>query len=241
MKHTKKCSALLAASAGAAVCLTGSGAHAAFIMGNMTATNADNTFGFGDIHYCFDGKAYWHWQNWTATGLANSWPPGSTYPERVSGGDSHIRMRGAGETLNSANFWGATTLPAGISDQYFGVQFEDGGVRYGWVHVVSSTASSAVMDTWGYENTGASVKTLADSVTARKLGLSDGRTQLHWTNANEDGVARYEVQAKDASGVWNAVSSEAPGAGMYSFAVPKGSECRVVVEKVDGTAENVAF
>ena len=97
------------------------------------------------------------------------------------------------------------------------------------------------LDQWGYENTGASIHTLAGSVTARKLGLADGREKLVWSNANEEGVARYEVQTKDAAGQWHAVSSEAPGAGMYSMAVPAGAECRVVVEKVDGTAEHIAF
>ena len=84
-------------------------------------------------------------------------------------------------------------------------------------------------------------KPLSDSVTTRKLDLSDGRAKLHWANTNEDGVARYEVQAKDASGAWRAVDSSAPGESRYSATVAKDATCRLVVEMVDGKTHEANF
>ena len=51
-----------------------------------------------------------------------------------------------------------------------------------------------------------------------------------------------QPQSKEGiSGEWNAVASEVPGAGMYSVTVPAGAECRVAIEKVDGTLEEIGF
>ena len=131
-------------------------------------------------------------------------------------------------------------MPAGGPDKYIKIRFNDGTQYYGWSQFQLS-GNTFLFGAWSYAPEGSNIPTLADSVTAQKLGLADGREKLVWSNANEDGVARYEVQAKDASGAWNAVSSEAPGAGMYSMAAPKGAQCRVVVEKVDGSTEHIAF
>ena len=244
-KQLRKSSALLAAGAGAAVCLSGGGAQALGVSGNIVESNGKTSFAQGNSLKACNSAARWLLTSLSGSGaFAFSFSAGSGLLNENAG---YIRTHAAGVTVSAGMSGGFTDLlhiPNGVSDIYFAVEygFLGGGVRYGWLHVNSTTANTISLDKWGYENTGASITTLADSVTtARKLGLADGRTQLRWTNANEEGVARYEVQAKDASGVWNAVSSEVPGAGMYSIAVPKGAQCRVVVEKVDGTAENIAF
>jgi hypothetical protein len=139
--------------------------------------------------------------------------------------------------------WGF--VPHSQSTKYFGVSFPVSltAYDYGWVGVTSTSANgmSISFNKWAYDNTGAPIMTLADTVTTRKMTLSDGRVKLHWTNANEDGIARYEVQTKDASGAWKAVDSDAPGVGKYGATVAKDAQCKIVVEKVDGTTEEVAF
>ncbi len=87
----------------------------------------------------------------------------------------------------------APYLTAGISDKYFAVKFVDGGPRYGWLLVEYANGTNIKITDWGYQNDGSSIMTLADSIATRKLALADGRTKLHWTNDNENGVARYEV------------------------------------------------
>ena len=254
MKHTqksmRKSSALLAAGAGAAVCITGGGAQAAFVMGSISVSNGGTTsFAIDDFLHAQSGNWSWHLVDW---GGPIGFSTGNF--ARINGTNTfsaYAVQHSAGVTVNSAmpfGFEDRMKVAGNISDKYFAVRSGDfmmgGPYYYGWLHVVSSngTGTTIQIDQWGYESSqDTPCKTLADSVKAQKLGLADGREKLVWSNANEDGVARYEVQAKDASGAWNAVSSEAPGAGMYSSAVPKGSECRVVVEKVDGTTENIAF
>lgn len=133
----------------------------------------------------------------------------------------------------------------GYADKFFAIRFRDAGagnaIRYGWLHIVSHFAPQQIqIDTWGYNQTGGNIRTLSDTVTAKKLALSDGRLKLNWTSKNEQGVARYEVQARDAAGQWASLDSDAPGAGRYSTTVAPGVY-RLVVEKVDGTVEVMAF
>lgn len=245
-KHQhRKCSALLAAGAGAAVCLTGGGgAHAAGVSGNIFDSNGKTSFNLGNFLKACTSQASWTLR--TPTGAFGfSWSTGGQGILNHAG--SYIYPHDAGVMVSAGmvnGFADIMKIPNGVSDKYFAVKYQNlgGGVYYGWLHVNSTTANTISLDKWGYENTpNAPIHTLAGSISAKKLGLADGRTKLLWSNANEDGVARYEVQAKDASGAWNAVSSEAPGAGMYSIAVPKGAQCRVVVEKVDGTTVEIGF
>ena len=65
--------------------------------------------------------------------------------------------------------------------------------------------------------------------------------KLHWTNDNEDGVARYEVQAKDGAGEWAAVDSDVPGEGSYAAKVSADAVCRLVVENIDGSTDEIDF
>ena len=247
MKTSMKCSVLLAAGAGASVCLTGGGAFAAKITGAISASNAGRTvFAASNSLKLFNAK------------VNGMFLPESTHDNRIWfwGGainlngtalnsNAYIAMHSAGVAISNgmAHSFVAKKVPANVSDRYMAIRFADSGDRFGWVHVHSTNAgrTQIVLDTWGYEDSGASIHTLGESVTAKKLGLSDGRAKLMWSNANEDGIARYEAQTKDASGAWTAVSSDAAGAGHYSATVPAGATCRIVVEKVDGATEEIGF
>lgn len=242
----RKCSAALAAGAGVAVCLTGGGpVQAVFISGSIAGTNAGVTvFAPADSVFAFGSLARWYLNNAGGGRISFSWfsDPGVL---NGTGVGSYAAAHGAGITVSAGmpnGFHNLCWVPSSLSDKYFAVQFLS-GTRYGWLHVVSSNAAggSITIDKWGYENTGGTCKTLLDSVATQTLRLSDGRVQLHWTNANEDGVARYEVQAKDASGAWQALGSEAPGDGHYAAVAAANSECRLIVEKVDGTTADIGF
>lgn len=254
MKHTqksmRKSSALLAAGAGAAVCLTGGGAQAVGVTGSIVNSNGTTNFGPMDFLKACNSLANWFLQVYTNTTSSALYDFAFSCRNgygMLNQNGSYARAHNGGVVVSSSmpgGFADYMKIPAGVSNKYFAVRYGNlggAGVRYGWLHVKSTTANTISLDKWGYEFNGGTIKTLADSIKASSLALSDGRVQLHWTNANEEGVARYEVQAKDASGAWNAVSSEVPGAGMYSIAVPAGSTCRVVVEKVDGTTEEIGF
>ena len=262
MKDTRKCSALLAAGAGAAICLTSGGAQAAMVTGLFRSSNtsAGTATGASDWKraYFFDAKAFnvpgLNWMGIPNMIYLNIGAPavGVTTYLQVAGNPAgaHLLMN-PGQTIDSALNWHnyvrmtTGTYFNGSSEKYYAVRFttnSGANWKYGWWRMTWIATDRIQVRGWGYQSlSDTATLTLADSITARKLGLADGREKLVWSNANEEGVARYEVQAKDASGAWNAVSSEVPGAGMYSIAVPKGNECRVVVEKVDGTAENIAF
>ena len=262
MQHTRKCSALLAAGTGAAVCISGGGAQAAMSTGLFRDSNTGGTAtGASDWKFTppfMSARAFGiPFTLWGASeyipgylfiaGLQTS----SVIMEIAGQTGGFVSLLDAGNVVDSALNWHSyVRIPTsftfdGSSEKYFAVRFSgDSGTNwyYAWWRITYLSSIHVQVRNWGYqtdENT--ATQTLADSVTARKLGLSDGREKLVWSNANEEGVARYEVQVKDASGAWNAVSSEAPGAGMYSIAVPAGAECRVVVEKVDGSVENIGL
>lgn len=159
---------------------------------------------------------------------------------------AYVRVLKANVTLPGGySFADSLKAPSNTVNKYFAVRFNSGGNKYGWVHVQSPSSDGSWLKVtrWGYnDQVGGTITTLADSISARQLSLSDGRVKLYWANANEDGIARYEVQTKDAvAGAWKAVRSDAVGAGAYSATVPSNAEYRVVVEKVDGTTEEVAF
>ncbi len=265
MKNTtsskRKCSAMLAAGAGAAVWLTTQGANASVVTGNVSTLNTGNkTFVVGtgvvnvhplppnliaDAAIAFDSVHVWMELGgalfWNGTGFTTVWAnfklAAGGYIAALS---AHVTVDGAMTNLAQTAF-----MPPSQSDKYFAVRYGLTPSTYGyaWINVVStsSDAKTIVFGKWAYENSGAAIKTLADSVTTQQLKLSDGQVKLHWANANEDGVARYEVQAKDASGAWKAVDSSTPGESRYSATVAGGSTCRLVVEKVDGATQEINF
>ena len=228
MERTKKCSALLAASAGAAVCLSGGPAFA--VSGTTGPTIAPMAYA-----PMFGGAIVM--ANYVGVMLGGYTLTNSIQVALVG---TYVATYGPGVDCATGVFANYGKALPGGPDRFIKIKFNNGTQYYGWSQF-TKTGTNYEFGAWSYDAEGNNIWTLADSVTASKLGLSDGREKLVWSNANEEGVARYEVQAKDASGAWHAVSSEAPGAGMYSVAVPAGSECRVVVEKVDGTAENIGF
>ncbi len=245
----RKCSAILAAGAGVAVCLTGGGAKAGFVSGSIKGTNGGQSVfavGHNSLYACSKGAM---WNLAYGSGTSNR----INFSSQLGGGQlngtagAYAVAHNAGVAVNAAmgGFADLRRVPDNVADKFFAVKFGSlgGELRYGWLHVVSSNAggSSIQIDRWGYENTGATCKTLSESVTTQKLGLSDGHTKVCWTNTNEDGIARYEVQAKDASGAWKAVDSSTPGEGHYAATVAGGSQCRLVVEKVDGATQQINF
>ncbi len=261
----RKCSAVLAAGAGAAVCLTGGGPAAgavnhgfvsslnggqkSFTVG-VTATNANI---FPSLHATL-GKVgaglrfYIPYRNFatTPTGTQVTSRLGYVATDGVVPGiyvvDAFSVNAPIGPLWPHFFRWGY--VPAIAGTKYFGVKYPVSltDYRYGWVSVTSAAGNKIVFDQWSFNSTSnGSIFTLADCVTTRKLDLSDGRAKLHWGNANEEGVARYEVQAKDASGAWKAVDSSAPGESRYSATVAKDAACRLVVEMVDGATHEVAF
>lgn len=245
----RKSSAVLTACAGAAVCLTGGGVAQA-VTGSINASNGRVSFGYSiyPIFRAFGGKVSF---NIFSSTLMDFEPIGNKTTQVLMYVTS-IRKFSAGVLITSAmgGVWGgARTFPphlghgslhAPVSDKYFAVRFTEGTLRYGWVHVVSASDTLLQLDTWGYDTDG-NITTLSGSVTTRRLGHSDGKITLCWANANEDGVARYEVQAKDASGVWRAVDSGLPGEGVYTAKGDSDAEYRLVIEKVDGTTEETGF
>ncbi len=256
--RNRKCSAILAAGAGAAVCLTSAGtAHAAIVTGNISASNGGTSFS-GTTVFGSNGKSYLKafgdqvsWRLRTdSPGARFSWMKNFPQINGVSAATVNgclLAGHNADLTVSAgmANGFGQNRkIPASVSNKYMAVRFRDTNLDYyhGWMHIVTGSNNTISFDKWGYQGTiEGSIKTLSDSVTTRKLALSDGQTKLHWANENEDGVARYEVQAKDAAGQWQAVDSNTPGDGAYAAKVDSDAECRLVVERVDGDTEEFAF
>lgn len=249
---TRKCSALFAASTGIAVCLTGGGAQAAKVTGTIVDTNSAKSVFSGGILYAFGRNAKWLLTSAGGSGrlLFSLYAgAGGTAKENGTANAAHVLFaaHNAGVVVKGTmanGFYDYMRFPSSVASKYVAVQFESGGhACYGWLEVKSTNASGTniKLGKWGYENTGASIKTLADSVTTQKLSLSNGKVKLHWSNKNEENVARYEVQTKDASGEWKSVDSLVPGEGRYASMVAAGAESRLVVEKVDGGQEVANF
>ena len=241
----RKCAPLLAATTGLAVCITGGyEASAAVITGPIGPTNYGNTVFTSAIPLrAFGSQADW-WLSNPGPGLA-IFPYAGPDSLNVTGGPLVV-AHSIGVTISSGMagaFTASAVVPGNVANKYFAVKFLTPGVTFGWVHVVSTDAlpTTITLDTWGYENMGGTIKTLSDSLTARKLTLADGKAKLHWTNSNEDGVSRYEVQAKDAEGEWQAVDSDVPGDGRYTLKTENQGDYRLMVEKIDGTSETVDF
>lgn len=246
----RKCSVLLAAGTGVAVCLTGGGVQSAKVTGNIKASNGGvSAFAAGVKIFAFNYNV-----SWLMTSAGESRMRFSLYAPKsgkLNGTAGAARVfcaaHNAGVTISNGmahGFFDYQNIPSSVSNKYFAVQFKDDvNARYGWLHVVSSNAEgkSVTLDKWGYENSGASIKTAAESVSTQKLVISGNRVQLRWANKNEDGVARYEVQSQGAAGDWKAVSSNTPGDATYGVSVPQGARCRLVVEMVDGATSTVDF
>jgi hypothetical protein len=250
--NNRKCSALLAAGTGAAVCLTGgSPAHA--VNGMVSASNAGNsTFAVGssvlDYANVFGSKASFPIYQFTTQALHKNLGPVLGHPSTFltfrTTGTGSVATWSASVTIGSMLGSPDSVARAlnGTTNKYIAAQFPDSGTKYGWIHVVGSTYLGGIqLDVWSYNNSGGTIKTLSESVSTSRLALTDGQEKLHWSNDNEDGVARYEVQSKDALGSWQAADSDVPGSGSYSAKVDSGKTCRLVVEMTDGTTKEIDF
>lgn len=245
----RKCSPALLAATGAAMCITGGGPARA-TTGTIKASNAgQSVFSSGDKPYGFGGIARWFL--WTSGGRAYfSERPATGRPflnGTLTNGQCDLVFHPAGVVVSAGlahGFNDIRFLVPNVSDKYIAVNFRVGvDERYGWVHVISTNASATqiTMDKWGYNATGGSIETLDASVAVKKLALSDGQVKLCWSNANEQGVARYVVEVQRDGGAWSEVDSSAPGAGNYAAKVEEGATCRLAIERVDGATEHLAF
>lgn len=245
----RKCSPALLAATGAAMCITGGGLARA-TTGTIKASNAgQSVFGSGDRPDAFGSLAEW-WLATTGGIVYFSERPSIGRPflnGTLTFGQCDLVFHSAGVMISAGmphGFNDIRLLVPNVSDKYIAVNFRVGtDERYGWVHVVSTNASATqiTMDKWGYNASGGTIETLDESVTVKKLALSGGQVKLHWTNANEQGVARYAVEAQREDGTWAEVDSDTPGAGSYATKVEEGGACRLSVERVDGTTERIAF
>lgn len=248
----RKCSALMAASAGAAVCLTGGG-YAAVVTGKVADLNSGRqTFGassFQVLPAAVGGHARLQSSHSTTIFFYSRTFSGVSRAARVVTTASYIAALSASISIKNGlpHFSRAyASVPHSVTNKYFGVAYPVSKTEYvyGWLEVKSTNSSgtSISFDKWGYNNApDTPIKTLADSLTTHTLSLSDGRVKLYWANTNEEGIARYEVQKEDASGTWSAVDGEIPGEGHYSAAAPKGSTCRLLVEMLDGATREIRF
>ncbi len=252
----RKCSAILAAGAGVAVCL--SSGEASAVQGTLTGTKANFTAVYttttnhagtivlnlsGAPEVKFEVVSY-YWSASSQTFVLNATAANTVRAERTGAGK--LELFSVGDSISLGDFGNpgvgcdADNLPLGAKK--YVVYYFGNPKKYGWMEVTASGANNISIGQWSFEsNVGDGIKTLAGSITTHKLALSGSSTKLHWTNDNEDGVARYEVQAKDASGEWQAVDSDTPGEGHYAAKVDNDAQCRLVVEKVDGTTEEVEF
>jgi len=240
---TRKSSALLAAGTGIAVCLTGgTAAHA--VNGLVSISNGGNSAFYNSSFNLFGSKVLVAITAFVPMELLLLAGSAGVAAYTGTPTSSTIRILPAGVSITSGLFFTGGGFIHDATDKYYGMRFNDSGLKYGWVHVVSATTPSGdttVLDTWSYNGSGGAIKTLSDSVTTSRLALSDGKEKLYWSNDNESGVARYEVRTKDDAGNWTATDSDVPGSGSYSTKVANGAMCRLVIEMTDGSAKEVDF
>ena len=243
----RKCAPLLGATAGLAVCLS-SGGMAFAATGAIGASNGGQTnFVRPNTFNAFNSLAKFS-INGPDFVVRNIYGLTTGTPVINQASTTYLRTVNAGVVVSSGMPGGFNSFVRNrnnVANKFMSVKFNAGGVRFGWIHIVSIDGNGANLqiNQWGYNSTtvGGSIKTLSDSLTARKFDLADGKVKLHWTNSNEDGVSRYEVQAKDAEGEWQAVDSDTPGDGRYTLKTENEGDYRLMVEKIDGTSETVDF
>ncbi len=258
MRTDRKCSAILAAGAGVAVCLSSGEANA--VLGTLTGTKAN----FTAVHTTTSnhagtivlnegytpeirfGVVYYYWGATSQSFVINATATNTVRAERTGTGAGKLELFSLGESIGLGDFGNpgvgcdADNLPLGAKK--YVVYYFGNPKKYGWMEVTASGAKNISIGKWSFENSvGEGIKTLAGSITARKLALSGNGAKLYWSNDNEDGVARYEVQAKDVAGEWQAVDSDTPGQGRYGATVAGEAEYRLVVERIDGTTEEATF
>jgi hypothetical protein len=244
--ESRQCSPVLALATGAAICLGAVPAGAAIVTGTLTQTDFAN----GETAKVFDSKVSLFWKYYyfsPGVGVLVLDPLGPNSALVRANGFGGIDFRPAGSYLGPGVYPVqnvSVQVQEDVTDEYISIKFQQSGqTHFGWVHVINSDLGleSIQLDKWGYENAAnTSLLTLAPSCATRHLSLANGSSKLCWTNANEQGVSRYEVQQKDAAGKWQSVSTEVPNGGQYSFSAKSGTY-RLLVEKLDGSSEVLSF
>ena len=244
---TRKCGPVAGAFAGAALCISAVPvSNAAVQSGNITGSNPASVFTFNTTNTfainLFSSRAQ----------MSIIRQPGAPLFVQSAGGSLAFNSAGpyvaalnSGVTVSGAMAGGFDIngyVFDNLSGKFLAVGFSDGGNRFGWVRITTpGDQSSFSADLWGFEDTGATIRTADETVSTKVLALSSGKTRLTWTNANEEGVSRYEVQAKGTDGAWSAVDSDTPGAGTYATTLPGDREYRLVLELTDGETTEVDF
>lgn len=230
-----------AAAAGVAVCLSAGTAQG--VSGNVAASNGATVFAaVPSANAPF--KLFGSLANLKVE-IYNSVTPylsNATALPAIASAGGYVNHVGAGVNVSPMGFYGFVKMRASQANNYIGVHFSTAPVKFGWVHCVSTSSNGRQLqiDTWSYNASGGGIKTLGESISAKQIALTDGRAKLSWSNANEAGVARYEVQAKGADGAWAAMDSSTPGDGSYC-ATFKAGAYRLLVENSDGSAREIAF
>ncbi|MGR3178857.1 MAG: hypothetical protein ACUZ8E_12460, partial [Candidatus Anammoxibacter sp.] len=148
----------------------------------------------------------------------------------------------AGQAFGSIGF-----MPDNLSNRYLAVKFDEGASPtnsrlFGWIKVSSGAGGkTATVHSWGYQNDGGKIFTVADNFSSTVLNLSSGKNRIVWNAESEDGIARYDVERKEA-GKWITISAEIPagnneGLAQYSYVdnnLNKDAEYRVAAIKVNG-------
>jgi hypothetical protein len=227
-----------------AVCLNGGTAHA--VNGMVSASNGTSSFSVTSFSTLSTFKLFGSKVSvqLSYAGFSTAYLKSAGGTVRFNSSFNNVYVHSAGFTVTGGLSMGSSVInEIYVGDKYYAMSFQDSGTKLGWVHVVQTNAEGTllVIDQWSYNGSGGTIKTLSDSVTTSRLALTGGQEKLYWSNDNEDGVARYEVQSRDASGAWQAADSDVPGSGSYSAKVDSGKTCRLVVEMTDGSTKKVDF
>lgn len=237
----RKCSPALAAASGMAVCLSGGLAHA------VSGVTVKTLVSSGAAQTLLDGKIS---VRVSMSFLRLTGGNGTQMARATFGFPWHIATYGADAkctSLSLAGSWANGTLRVngvpGGDNKYVKIRFNDGsGYKYGWSQYKSLGGGNYQFGAWSYNNTvDGAIKTLADTLATRTLRLSDGGAQLHWSNANEEGVARYVVEMQREDGTWAEVDSDVPGEGSYTAKASGEDTYRLAVEHTDGVTEHIDF
>ncbi len=229
--------AILATTAGAAVCLSAVRSDAASGVGNIVESNVKSVTELS-------GKL-------RATNVSGNTlylrPKSAAVTSAfvVKGGGGVLKTYDSGvscKTKVSTATWNSFAYPGpGGASKYIKIRFKEGGVfKYGWSQFVRQE-KNFLFGAWSYNEAGDPIKTLADCLTAARLPLTDGNVKLHWANLQEDGLAAYRLQKRNAAGAWEDVESFVPGDGTYSAIASGDGNFRILSEQVDGRTTTREF
>ena len=133
--------------------------------------------------------------------------------------------------------------PVSEDGRYIKIQIPShSSISYGWSRFWTSgewPSLTYFFGDWSYTSN-SRILTLGESAEATHVVLSDGKSLLHFANANEEGIASYVIEVEKDGG-WDTVVRFAPGDGYYSFATGAAAAHRLVTERVDGTTSVQAF